>query len=183
MLLFCELWLSTQRVHSGQRGEQTYFVFWMDPSLILHIVVAYSRHLIFCFTQSLQENTSFSLFHFYHTHFNVHHCMHLRDRLYIRHHVCIISDYLLDNRGLSPSRSKGFSFSLCVLTSSEAHPPFYEMGTRGSFSGVKHGRSVTLTTHPRLVLRSRMSKNCISSSPWRLHGGSGAVLHFYLPCM
>jgi hypothetical protein len=151
----------------------------MDPSLILHIVVAYSRHLRFCFTQSLQENTStfFSLFHF-----NVHHCMHLRDRLYIRHHVRIVSDNLLDNRGLSPSRSKGFSFSLCVLTSSETHPPFCEMGTRGSFSGVKHGRSVTLTTHPRLVLRSRMSKNCTSSSPWRVHSGSGTVLPFYLPC-
>jgi hypothetical protein len=48
---------------------------------------------------------------------------------------------------------------LCVQTSSEAHPTFYPMGTGGPFPGVKRGRGVTLTTHPRRVPRSRKSKS------------------------
>jgi hypothetical protein len=36
--------------------------------------------------------------------------------------------------------------------------------------GVKRGQGVTLTTHPHLVPRSRMSRSYISSPPKRLHG-------------
>jgi hypothetical protein len=36
--------------------------------------------------------------------------------------------------------------------------------------GVKRGRGVTLTTHPHLVPRSRMSRSYTSSPPKRLHG-------------
>jgi hypothetical protein len=36
--------------------------------------------------------------------------------------------------------------------------------------GVKRGRGVTLTTHPHLVRRSRMSRSYTSSPPKRLHG-------------
>jgi hypothetical protein len=38
--------------------------------------------------------------------------------------------------------------------------------------GVKRGRGVTLTTHPLLVPRSRMSRSYTSSPPWLLHNGS-----------
>jgi hypothetical protein len=36
--------------------------------------------------------------------------------------------------------------------------------------GVKHGRGVTLTTHPHLVPRLSMSRSYTSSPPMRLHG-------------
>jgi hypothetical protein len=36
--------------------------------------------------------------------------------------------------------------------------------------GVKRGRGVTLTTHPHLVPRSRMSRSYTFSPPKRLHG-------------
>jgi hypothetical protein len=38
------------------------------------------------------------------------------------------------------------------------------------YPGVKDGRGVTLTTHPHLVPRSRMSRSYTSSPPKRLHG-------------
>jgi hypothetical protein len=48
------------------------------------------------------------------------------------------------------------------------------MSTGGPFPGAKRGRGVTLTTHPHLVPRSRMSRNYISSPPqappWRVTG-------------
>jgi hypothetical protein len=43
--------------------------------------------------------------------------------------VSIVSDYRLDDRGSIPGRGKGFSSSLFVQTSSEAHPASYPMGT------------------------------------------------------
>jgi hypothetical protein len=36
--------------------------------------------------------------------------------------------------------------------------------------GLERGRCVTLTTHPHLVPRSRMSRSYTSSPPKRLHG-------------
>jgi hypothetical protein len=62
-------------------------------------------------------------------------------------------------------RRKYFSSSLCVQTSSVAHPASYTMGTGGLFPGVKCGRGVTLTTHPNLVPRSIMSRSYTSSHP------------------
>jgi hypothetical protein len=44
------------------------------------------------------------------------------------------------------------------------------MGTRVLFPGVKHGRGMMLTTHPRLVPRLRMSRSYTSSPP-------GAFMH------
>jgi hypothetical protein len=49
--------------------------------------------------------------------------------------------------------------SLCVHTSSEAHPASYPVGTGGPSPGVMHGQGVMLTTHSHLVLRSRMSRS------------------------
>jgi hypothetical protein len=50
------------------------------------------------------------------------------------------------------------------------------MGTGNPIPGIERGRDVTLTTHPHLVPRSRMSKSYIISPPWRLHGVYGEAL-------
>jgi hypothetical protein len=50
----------------------------------------------------------------------------------------------------SPAEAKDFYSTLCVQTSSEAHPASCTMGVEGPSPGVKRGRSVTLTTHPHL---------------------------------
>jgi hypothetical protein len=87
--------------------------------------------------------------------------------------VSIVSDYRLDYRAngvRSPAGAKDFSSNLCVQTGSEAHPVSCTMGTGGPFPGAKHGRGVTLTTHPLLVPRSRMSRSYISSPTNRYHG-------------
>jgi hypothetical protein len=73
--------------------------------------------------------------------------------------VSMVSGYGLDYRAIevrSPAGAKDFSCSLCVQTGSGAHPASCTMGTVGLFPGVKHGRGVTLTTHPHLVPRSWM---------------------------
>jgi hypothetical protein len=70
-----------------------------------------------------------------------------------------MSGYGLDDRAIevrSPTEAKDFSSSLCVETSSEAHPASCSVGTGGPFPGAnaRLGRGVTLTTHPHLVPRS-----------------------------
>jgi hypothetical protein len=52
----------------------------------------------------------------------------------------IVSDYGLDDRAIgvrSPAGEKDYSSSLCVQTSSEAHPASCTMGTGGPFPGGK----------------------------------------------
>jgi hypothetical protein len=74
----------------------------------------------------------------------------------------IVSDYGLEDRAIefrSPAGAKDFSCSLCVQTGSGAHPASCTMGTGGSFPEAKRGRGVTLTNHPHLVPRSRMSRS------------------------
>jgi hypothetical protein len=47
-----------------------------------------------------------------------------------------VSDYRLDNQANGvrfPGQAKDFSSSVCVQTSSEAHPASYPKGTRGPF--------------------------------------------------
>jgi len=63
-----------------------------------------------------------------------------------------------------------FSSSLCVQTGSGVHPASCTMGTGGPFPGLKRGRGVTLTTHPHLVTRPRMSRSYTSSLPKHLRG-------------
>jgi hypothetical protein len=65
----------------------------------------------------------------------------------------------------SPAETKDLSSSLCVQTGSGAHPASCTMSTGGLFPGLKRGRGVTLTTHPHLVPRSRMSRSYTFSSP------------------
>jgi hypothetical protein len=74
-----------------------------------------------------------------------------------RSSVSIAYDYRLDDKGSIPGRGKGLPSSLCVRTSSEVHLASYPMDTGGLFPGVNPGRSVTLTTHPHLVPRKRIS--------------------------
>jgi hypothetical protein len=61
----------------------------------------------------------------------------------------------------SLTEAEDFSSSLCLQTSSGAHPASCTVGTGGPFPGVKLGRGVMLTTHPHLVLRLRMSRSYI----------------------
>jgi hypothetical protein len=86
--------------------------------------------------------------------------------------VSIASDYGLDDRAIgirSPVGVKDFSSNLCVQTGSEVHPASCTMGTGDSSLGTKRGRGVTLTTHPHLGPRSRMSTS-YTSSPKHHHG-------------
>jgi hypothetical protein len=81
--------------------------------------------------------------------------------------------YGVDDRAIevrSPAGAKDFSSSLCVQTGSGAHPAFCTIGTGVLSPGLKRGPDVTLTTHPHLVPRSRMSKSYTSSPPKRLRG-------------
>jgi hypothetical protein len=82
--------------------------------------------------------------------------------------VSIVSDYGLDDLAIgvrSPAEAKDSFSNLCVQTGSEAHPASCTMGTGGPFPGTKRGRGVTLTTHPHIVPRSRMSRSYTSSPP------------------
>jgi hypothetical protein len=93
--------------------------------------------------------------------------------------VSIVSDYRLDDRATgvrSPAEAKDFSCSLCVHTSSEAHPASCPLGTGGFFprGKARPGRDADLSPH--LVPRSSMSRSYIFSPPCRLHGSSGSAL-------
>jgi hypothetical protein len=63
----------------------------------------------------------------------------------------------------------GFVF-LYSQTGSGARPASCTMGTGGPFPGSNRGRGMTLTTHPHLVPKSRMSRSYTSSSYKRHHG-------------
>jgi hypothetical protein len=87
--------------------------------------------------------------------------------------LCLTPDWTTGVR--SPTEAEGFSSSLCVQTGSAAHPASCTKGTGGPFPGSKGvkrglGGGVTLTTHPHLVPRLRMSRSYTSSHPMRLHG-------------
>jgi hypothetical protein len=87
--------------------------------------------------------------------------------------ISIVSDYGLDDRAIGVRSSAGanhFSSNPCVQTGSDAHPVSCTMGTGVPFPGAKRGRGMTLTTHPHLVPRSRMSSSYASSPPKRHHG-------------
>ena len=64
--------------------------------------------------------------------------------------VGIATDYGLDGPGIEPRWGRDFP---PVKTGPGAHPASCTMGT-GSFTGVKCGRGVLLTTHPLLAPRS-----------------------------
>jgi hypothetical protein len=85
----------------------------------------------------------------------------------------IVSSYRLDDRAIevrSPAEAKDISSNLCVQTGSEAHPASCTMVPGVLSPEAKRGRGLTLTTHPHLLPRSRMSRSYTSSPPKRLHG-------------
>jgi hypothetical protein len=100
---------------------------------------------------------------------------------YTNSSVSIMSDYRLNDRATgvrSTVEAKDFSSSLCFQTNSQAHLASYPKGNGGPFPGVKRCRGVTLTTHPRLVPKSRINRSYTSSPLCRLHSGRGTTLLF-----
>jgi hypothetical protein len=99
--------------------------------------------------------------------------------------VSVVSGYGLDDRAIevrSPAERKDFYSSVCVQTSSGAHPASCTVGTGGPFPGSKArpGRDADHSLH--LVSRSRLSKSH-TSSPHPLSASvacSGTVLAFNL---
>jgi hypothetical protein len=93
--------------------------------------------------------------------------------------VSIVPGYRLDDRTIevrSPAEPKGFFCSLCVQTVSGAQPASCTVGTGVLFPGLKRGRGVTLTTHPHLAPRLRMSRSYTSSPPKSFVEYSGTAL-------
>jgi hypothetical protein len=83
--------------------------------------------------------------------------------------VSIVSGYGLDDWAIevrSLAEAKDFSSSLCIQTSSGAHPASCTMGTGGPFPWAKArpGRDIDHSPPP-LVPRSRMSRSYTSSHP------------------
>jgi hypothetical protein len=72
-----------------------------------------------------------------------------------------VSDYRLDDRGSIPRRGKRLFSSLCVQTSSDAHPDSYPTATGVLSREVKRGWGVTLIAQSYLVPRLRMSRSYI----------------------
>jgi hypothetical protein len=82
--------------------------------------------------------------------------------------VSIVSDYGMNDRTIgvrSPTGANNFSSILRVQTGSEAHSAFCTMGTGEPYPGANRCWVVTLTTHPLLVPKSRMSRSYTSSPP------------------
>jgi hypothetical protein len=100
--------------------------------------------------------------------------------------LCTLNQYSVwlqtDDRGSISDRDKGFFLQCLCPDQFWGSPSLLSSGTEGGggpFPGVKLGRGVTLTTHPHLVPRWRMSGSYSSSRPWRLHCGSGSAFTLY----
>jgi hypothetical protein len=63
------------------------------------------------------------------------------------------------DQGLIPDRGEKIFPLACVQTGSGDHPASCTMGTGGPFPGLKRSRGVTLTAHPHIMPRSRMSSS------------------------
>jgi hypothetical protein len=86
---------------------------------------------------------------------------------------CLTTDWTIGGR--SPAEVKIIFPSVSRPALGPTQPPM--QWVPGILSaGVKRGRGVTLTTHPHLVPRSRMSKSYNSSPPKRLMACSGTAL-------
>jgi hypothetical protein len=84
---------------------------------------------------------------------------------------CLATGWKTGQLRFDPRQSRqDFSSGLCVENSSGAHQASCTMGTGVLYPGLKRGRGVTLTTHPHLVPRSRMSRSYNFSLPKRLRG-------------
>jgi hypothetical protein len=72
--------------------------------------------------------------------------------------VSAVSDYRLDDRGSIPAEVKDFSSSLCVQTTSEAHPASYTIETVGPVPEGKARSGRDANHSPHLVSKSRKSR-------------------------
>jgi hypothetical protein len=89
-----------------------------------------------------------------------------------------VSDYRQDDRATgirSPGEAEDFSSSLCVQTSSEAHPPSYPLG---AVAKAGPGGDVMLTPNPTYC-RGEEGVGANLLSPCQLHGGSGTALFYF----
>jgi hypothetical protein len=80
----------------------------------------------------------------------------------------IVSDYGLDDRAIEVRSPTGADFLLAPVSRPALRPtqPLIHWVPKG----IKCGRGMTLTTHPHLVPRLRMSRSYTSSPPMCLHG-------------
>jgi hypothetical protein len=84
-----------------------------------------------------------------------------------------VSHYGLDDRAIgvrSLAEAKDFSSSLCVQTSSEAHPASCPMGTGGPFPGGREQPGRDAHHLPPSSAEVKTKKEYISSPPKTLHG-------------
>jgi hypothetical protein len=84
--------------------------------------------------------------------------------------VCVCSKNQSQELGFDPRQGQRI-FPLISMSRPALGPtqPRVQWVPGGPFPGTKRGRYVTLTAHPHLVLRSRMSRN-YTSPPKRHHG-------------
>jgi hypothetical protein len=105
-------------------------------------------------------------------------------------HFTLYDTFVLGRWGSISGRDKGLFLYFLRQNQPWGPPSLLSSGYGDPFLGVKHGRVVTLTTHSRLVPRSRMSKSYTSSPPKRLpvvRWGSSALLYtfrliYYIHC-
>jgi hypothetical protein len=93
--------------------------------------------------------------------------------------ICMIKSEDWTTGVQSPAEVKDFSFSLCVKTSSDAHPATYAMGNKGPILGVKHGWGCDANHSSHLVSSSRM-RSYTSSPPiwWYWHRITPFIAYF-----
>jgi hypothetical protein len=83
----------------------------------------------------------------------------------------MVSDYGLDDQGSIPrQRQRIFLLASAFRPALGPTQPPIQWVPGVLSPGVKRGWGVTLTTHPRLVPRLKMSRSYTSSPPRRLHG-------------
>jgi hypothetical protein len=88
-----------------------------------------------------------------------------------------MSDHRLDTGVRSLIEAKDISSSFCVQTTSETHPASYPMGTCGPFSEGKARPGRDADPSPPSKTEEELCTR-ISSTPCRLHGGSGTALEY-----
>jgi hypothetical protein len=91
---------------------------------------------------------------------------HLVTYLYSLVSMCLATGWTTGRSRFDPRQRREDLFSgRCVRTGCGAHPASCTVGTGGPSPGLKRGRGMTLTTHPHLVPRSRMSRSYIPLHP------------------
>jgi hypothetical protein len=91
---------------------------------------------------------------------------------------CLSTDWTA--RFSSLEEVEDFSSSLCVQTSSEAHPVSYTMGTRGTFPGGKVQPGHDADHSPASSAEVKNKQELYSSPPLQLHGTMGQLYFFTL---